>query len=357
MSEPATITLKLYLGGLVKHLWFKLFIVTILGTQFTVVFAQADTSQTDTSQTDTSQTDTAQTNYSEYFDTVWKLVKERYWDAEKISQIWEKVKQEYKPQALAATNDDDFYSVLEAMYERIGDDHSTFVSPNKVEQIRSLYGDLPCFGIFSQHLNFEEISARNFNFTTLGNINYDSLKENIGYISLPDLATAFTPANVRSAVQDLEKQGVNSIILDLRGNPGGRLIEMMQVAGIFSNGFLWRILTRWTLPIPYPAVGMIETDLPLAILIDGNVNSAAEGLAGALQAKGRAVLFGETTAGNVEAVLPFCFRDGSQAWIATGVLAPLRGATWEGQGVVPDTTTVPEEALEAAVSYLLSLQN
>ncbi len=297
-----------------------------------------------------------QLNYSESFDTAWRLVKERYWDEEKIEEIWNKVRQEYEPRALITTDDDAFYDVLEDMYEEIGDNHSVFVSPDRVEEIRGLYGDLPCFGVFSQSNESTKLikQQRDFNFTTLGNISYDVLEEDIGYIQLPDLATAFTPTNVRSAVQNLEEQGVNGIILDLRGNPGGRLIEMMQVAGIFSKGFLWRILTRWTLPLPYPAVGSVETELPLAILIDGNVNSAAEGLAGALQTSGRATLFGETTAGNVEAVLPFCLRDGSQAWIATGILAPLRGATWEGRGVVPDVEIAAEDSFEAAVSYLVS---
>ena len=318
-----------------KHFSFKLgFVLVLLGLSTSV---------------------SAQTDHGQYFDTAWRLVKERYWNEEKITEIWDGVRQKYETQALATTDDEAFYNILEEMYQEIGDNHSIFVPPSKVEEIRKLYGDLPCFGVFSQ--SNLVASERNFNFTTLGNINYDVLEEDIGYIKLPDLATAFTPANVRSAVQNLEDQGVSSLILDLRGNPGGRLIEMMQVAGIFSSGFLWRILTRWTLPLPYPAVGSVETELPLAVLIDGGVNSAAEGLAGALQTSGRATLFGETTAGNVEAVLPFCLRDGSQAWIATGILAPLRGATWEGRGVVPDVKVAAEEALEAAVSHLILPQN
>ncbi len=61
------------------------------------------------------------------------------------------------------------------------------------------------------------------------------------------------------------------------------------------------------------------------------------------------MVVGERTAGNVEAVLPFCLRDGSQAWIATGVLAPLLGATWEGRGVEPDVVVPPAEALDTAL--------
>ncbi|MEJ2289077.1 MAG: S41 family peptidase [Deinococcales bacterium] len=127
---------------------------------------------------------------------------------------------------------------------------------------------------------------------------------------------------------------------------------MMQVAGVFTRGFLWRVVTRWALPLPYPAIGPAATHLPLAVLVDGHVNSAAEGLAGALQLHGRATLVGATTAGNVEAVLPFCLADGSQAWIATGVLAPIGGPTWEGRGVVPDVAVPPADALDVAVRRL-----
>ena len=127
---------------------------------------------------------------------------------------------------------------------------------------------------------------------------------------------------------------------------------MMQVAGVFTRGLLWRAITRWSLPLPYPALGSPATDLPLAVLVDGDVHSAAEGLAGALQAQGRARVVGATTAGNVEAVLPFCLRDGGQAWIATGVLAPIRGPTWEGRGVVPDLEVDPTTAATAARAAL-----
>jgi len=64
----------------------------------------------------------------------------------------------------------------------------------------------------------------------------------------------------------------------------------------------------------------------------------------------------ERSAGNVEALLPFCLRDGSQAWIATGVLAPIGGPTWEGRGVEPDVAATSDAALAAALAYLASLK-
>ena len=283
------------------------------------------------------------------FDTAWRLVEERYWDRDFGGNDWNEVRAEYEPRALAADNERQFYGVIADMYEELADNHSVFVPPDRVDQIRGEYGDLPCLGVFGgvfggafgQVLEPQGTEQR-------GRVSYKLLEDDIGYIRVPDLVG--TAGDLRGAVQSL--RGAQSLILDLRGNPGGRLVEMMQAAGIFTSGFLWRTLTRWTLPLPYPAVGNTITELPLVVLIDGNVNSAAEGLAGALQAKGRATVIGETSAGNVEAVLPFCLRDGSQAWIATGVLAPIGAPTWEGRGVVPDVETASDEALDEAVAFL-----
>lgn len=280
--------------------------------------------------------------YGERFDVAWGLVAERYWDAAYGGLDWRALKREYRPRAVAARNDRAFYGVLERLYNRLGDGHSVFVPPAKVAHIRRLYGDLPCLGVFG-------LQAVGTDTERLGGVRY-RLEGNVGVVTVPDLATIGIAGDLRGAVRRLGEQGAEAFVLDLRGNPGGRLVEMMGAAGVFTRGFLWRTLTRWTLPLPYPALGAVETEKPLAVLIDKNVHSAAEGLAGALQSGGRARVFGEKSAGNVEAVLPFCLRDGSQAWIATGVLAPLRGATWEGRGVVPDERT--GRALRAALTYL-----
>ncbi len=279
--------------------------------------------------------------YAERFDTAWRLVDERYWDLSRLAVNWDDMRTSYEPQALAATSDAEFYAVLEAMFDELGDNHSVFVPPDKVLEIRNDYGDLPCLGVFAQS-----------SLKDLGNISFELLEGNIAYIKLPDLASDFVATNLRTAVETLEREGANAFILDMRGNPGGRLVSMMQAAGLFTSGFLWRTLTNWTFPLPYPAIGAVATEDPLVILIDGAVNSAAEGLAGALQQKARATIIGETTAGNVEAILPFCLRDGSQAWIATGVLAPLGGPTWEGVGVIPDIEVSSEDALEEAIRFL-----
>ena len=292
----------------------------------------------------TAQSAASSQDYEQRFETAWRLVAERYWDVKQLPVDWPSVKRMYEPRALNAKTDTEFYTVLEDMYDELGDNHSVFVPPERVEEIRESYGDLPCVGVFAFNSAQRAYSA--------GSIDYDLLDEHIGYIRIPDLASSNVAGNTRTAVKQLTAMNADSFILDLRDNPGGRLVEMMQVAGIFTNGFLWRTITRWTFPLPYPAVGVTETELPVVILINQNVNSAAEGLAGALQQTGRATIIGETSAGNVEAVLPFCLRDGSQAWIATGVLAPIGGPTWDGQGVIPDIETSSDDALDEGIRFL-----
>lgn len=295
------------------------------------------------------------------FDAAWRLVAERYWDLTQAAVDWDDARVRFGARPNDA--DDAVDRALEALYEALGDDHSRYVPASRVDDLRADLGDLPCVGVFgaapwdATHAQADtaaplEAADAPDALRTSGPIAYGRYPDGVGYVRVADLVRAGTAEGLRRAVEELTGEGATGLILDLRGNPGGRLVTMMQAAGVFTRGFLWRTLTRWSLPLPYPALGTPASDLPLVVLIDGDVHSAAEGLAGALQANGRARIVGATSAGNVEAVLPFCLRDGAQAWLATGVLAPLRGATWEGRGVEPDVAVEPGAAVETARALL-----
>lgn len=309
-------------------------------------------------------------SFAERLEGAWRLVAERYWSLESLSVDWDEVGERYRARLPEVQDDDDLFDLLEEMYEEIGDDHSVFVRPERVAEVRRAYGDLPCLAVFGLEASAPGLTralawpalvgqAPALDTETVGNIGYavtEAGGRRVGYLRVPDLASDGVADGVRQAVTRLERGGAEAIVLDLRGNPGGRLVTMMQVAGVFTRGFLWRAVLSWSLPVPYPAIGEPATDLPLYVLVDGGVNSAAEGLAGALQDAARATIVGERTAGNVEAVLPFCLRDGSQAWIATGVLAPLLGPTWEGRGVVPNVEVPAARAFEEALSLVAGAQ-
>lgn len=276
------------------------------------------------------------------FERAWNIVDERYWNPTLVGQNWDDVYDEYLPRAEAAETLDELYEIIEHMYKEIGDDHTAYLSPARVAEVKDEYGSMLCLNYYGA------TNAFSYN----GPVRY-GLLDTVGYIQLPNLISDGIANSLREAITAVESGGATALILDVRGNPGGQLVTMMEVGGIFTRGFLWRVVMRWSFPIPYPALGLgTFTDLPLVVLIDENVHSAAEGLAGALQSTGRATIIGTTTAGNVEAVLPFCLPDGSQAWVATGVLAPVLGPTWEGRGVEPDLYAPGQAALSYALGWL-----
>jgi carboxyl-terminal processing protease len=299
------------------------------------------------------------------FDAAWRLVDERYWDLSQAAIDWDEARVTYGGWA-----DEDPEAVdraLEAMYTALGDQHSQYVPAARVAEFRETYGALPCVGVFNLRATDALLTMAQANGVEppsplpgapadvrhAGPVTFGHWDDGVGYLRVADLVRAGTAEGLREAVETLTREGIGSFVLDLRGNPGGRLVTMMQAAGVFTTGFLWRALTRWSLPLPYPALGNPATDAPLAVVLDGDVHSAAEGLAGALQARDRAIVVGATSAGNVEAVLPFCLRGGAQAWVASGVLAPIGGPTWEGRGVVPDLEVEPDRAVAAARGALL----
>ena len=279
----------------------------------------------------------------ERVDAVWRLVAERYWDLSTVEVDWASVRADYLDRAGAPLTAREVDTLLVELVDELGDEHSRYVPAAEVARVRDAYGDLPCIGVFGQVDGRDGVE---------GPVGW-RLEGRLGIVDVDDLAREGTSSGVRRAVERLERAGAQALVLDLRGNPGGRLIEMMRVTGVFVRGLHWRVATQWSLPLPYPALGTPASALPLAVLVDATVASAAEGLAGALQAAGRARIVGERTSGNVEAVLPFCLRDGSQLWLATGVLAPLTGPTWEGRGVEPDVAVPAAEALDAAREAML----
>ena len=122
----------------------------------------------------------------------------------------------------------------------------------------------------------------------------------IGYVRIIQF-TPYTPDNFKTAVADLNKQGYNKLIIDLRSNPGGLLTAVVDTGDlIFDDGVI--VSTKSRLPYENAVYSahkgkVIDSDVPIVVLVDKGSASAAEILAGALKDRGRAVLVGETTYG------------------------------------------------------------
>lgn len=129
---------------------------------------------------------------------------------------------------------------------------------------------------------------------------YGIISDNIGYIRLSNF-TNDAGKEAKEALAELKKQNAESIILDLRGNPGGLLIESVNVANLFVNKEQEIVSThgkvkQWDniYKTKQPAV---DTLIPLVILVNRGSASASEIVAGSMQDLDRAVIIGEKTFG------------------------------------------------------------
>ncbi len=119
----------------------------------------------------------------------------------------------------------------------------------------------------------------------------------LGYLRLGQF-NGNAVAELKTALEDLEQQGADAYILDLRNNPGGLLQAGIEIARMWlDEGTVVYTVNRQGYLGNYDAIGKAITADPLVVLVNKGTASASEILAGALQDNGRAQLVGETTFG------------------------------------------------------------
>ena len=142
---------------------------------------------------------------------------------------------------------------------------------------------------------------------------FGMVSNNIGYIKF----TAFSSegsVNIRKAINELKKEGAEKLILDVRSNPGGFLIEAVNISNLFIPKGLEVVRT----------IGKVEEnnnvfqtlnqplaeDIPLAVLINSSSASASEIVAGTLQDYDRAVIVGQKSYGKglVQSTRPLSYN-------------------------------------------------
>ena len=126
------------------------------------------------------------------------------------------------------------------------------------------------------------------------------IDKNIGYLRIIQF-TPMTAGKVKDALEDFKKNRFKSVIIDLRGNPGGLLSSVTDIADYFLSDEVI-VSTRSKIPSEnkiYRAENntMVPEDLPIVVLIDKGSASASEILSGALKDNKRAFILGETSYG------------------------------------------------------------
>jgi carboxyl-terminal processing protease len=167
------------------------------------------------------------------------------------------------------------------------------------------------------------------------------LNENkIGYIHLVQFGEK-TSDDLESALRKLKSQGMQSLILDLRGNPGGLLEQAVDVCEKFLPRGELVVTTEGRNPAQNSvrkAAGRGDEikNMPMVILVNLGSASASEIVAGCLQDQKRAIILGEKTfgKGSVQSILPL--SDGSALRLTTAKYYTPSHKVIHEEGITPD---------------------
>jgi len=180
------------------------------------------------------------------------------------------------------------------------------------------------------------------------------LKNEIVLISISE----FTRGAARSMRSALAASGAerSGVILDLRGNPGGLLVEATDVAGAFLNGgTVVEFFKPGKSPEVFNAIGDGDSKTPLVVLIDRGTASAAEIVAAALQDRNRAIIVGERTFGKAAVQDLTELSNGAAIELTIGYYLTPSGKRLEGQGLDPDILVSPNESKSVAETRALQV--
>jgi carboxyl-terminal processing protease len=223
-------------------------------------------------------------------------------------------------------------------------------------------------------LTRQEIKIKNVSY-------YGTIDEGIGYIRL-DKFLDNCASEVKQALISLkEKQNIKAVVLDLRGNGGGILQEAVKIVNLFVPKGTLIVSQKGKIKSNnaeyFATSNPVDTEIPLAILVDNNSASASEIVAGAIQDTDRGIIIGDRTFGKglVQQTLSLSYNslmkvtiakyytpsgrciqsldythrkdDGSVAKVADSLITEFKTknnrSIYDGSGIYPDIlTTTPE---------------
>ena len=139
------------------------------------------------------------------------------------------------------------------------------------------------------------------------------LDDTTGYI----LQSGFTDnvsGEIRSRFQDLKKQGMKRLVLDLRGNGGGLMSEAVNILSLFVPKGSLVLTSKGNTPDSFreyrTSTEPIDTEIPIIVMIDSGSASSSEIVAGAFQDLDRATIMGKRSYGKglVQSILPMPYN-------------------------------------------------
>ena len=183
----------------------------------------------------------------------------------------------------------------------------------------------------------------------------------IGWVRLSNFYSG-SADSFRQEVDALLAQGAESLIVDVRGDPGGYIAELETILDyLLPEGPVFTQKPRWWFKSVYQSDADC-VDLPMAVLVDRNSYSAAELLAAQIRESTGAPIVGERTSGKGYSQVTFPLVNGGGVGLSTATYRTGSGHSLIGEGIIPDVElSLPEGAamgggddiqLQAAIELL-----
>jgi carboxyl-terminal processing protease len=186
-------------------------------------------------------------------------------------------------------------------------------------------------------------------------VEHRMLGDGVGYIRIQNFQSN-THEDMRRALAELHREGLNGLVLDLRDDPGGLLEQAVRVADTFlSSGTI--VTTSSTDPsqrdIKRARSEGTEPNYPMIVLVNGGSASASEIVAGALKNHRRALVVGQRTFGKGSVQVLYDYPDGSALKLTIAQYLTPGEVSIQGVGITPEVTidpmTVDAEDMDLAV--------
>ncbi len=178
----------------------------------------------------------------------------------------------------------------------------------------------------------------------IATVKHELVEESLGYIRLTTFDRK-TPGDFQLALQDLERQAMQGLIIDLRYNPGGLVSSVTEIADMLLGETIITYTETRDGQREYFKSDAQKFDLPVVILINGGSASASEILAGAMQDTESGILVGTQSFGKgiVQRIMPL--DDGSGVKLTVSEYFTPNNTSIHGTGITPDfVIEMPEDA-------------